>query len=102
MSIEQNIARIAAFLDKYPGVMRMEGVTAAFVKELMRRATMLATIAGHQPSSADVDDALDELFDDAGSLTRTLLGAAPVTPGFRPRPGLTIPAEVLRMMNQEP
>jgi cell division protease FtsH len=82
-------------------VRRLDGVTAAFVKELMRRATVLATLAGHQTASADVDDALDELFDDAGALTRTLLGAAPVTAGFRPPPGLTIPAEVLRMMNQQ-
>jgi hypothetical protein len=82
-------------------VRRLDGVTAAFVKELMRRATVLATLAGHQTASADVDDALDELFDDAGALTRTLLGAAPVTAGFRPPPGPTIPAEVLRMMNQQ-
>ena len=88
---------------------RLDGVSAAFVKELMRRASILAAIAGRIAGHDDVTAALDELYSDAGALTRTLLGAdtppadiedAPIRGMlFRagsPRPSLAIPAEVLR------
>jgi DNA polymerase III delta prime subunit len=93
--------------DRVGLVGRLDGVTAAFIKELMRRATVLATLAGHTAGAADVDAALDELFDDASSLTRTLLGAAP-TPTDRDAnfanvhapPHFTIPVEVRRLLDQ--
>jgi len=67
-------------------VARTEGVTASFLKELLRRAALLAAASG---SAADgpgarlrVTDehltaALDELLDSRNQLTRVLLGAAP-------------------------
>jgi hypothetical protein len=49
------------------------------------------------PTFVDLDGALDELFRDSSALTRTLLGAEPVSAngdelGFPP--GLVVPAEV--------
>jgi ATPase family associated with various cellular activities (AAA) len=66
-------------------ITRTDGVTAAFLKELLRRAALLAAGAGpaHDGSGAGppirVTDAhltaaLDELLDAQGKLTRTLLG----------------------------
>jgi ATP-dependent 26S proteasome regulatory subunit len=60
---------------------RTGGVTASFIKELMRKA---ALVAAQRPSSdgqievadADVGDALDELLSERSALTRVLLGAA--------------------------
>jgi hypothetical protein len=57
---------------------RTEGVSAAFLKELLRRAALVAADAG----SADVvrdehmEDALRELLSDRDRLTRALLGAS--------------------------
>jgi hypothetical protein len=61
---------------------RTEGVTASFLKELLRRAALLAaTRAGDTPelsvSQEDLAGALDELLDTRNAMTRTLLGAAP-------------------------
>ena len=59
---------------------RTEGVTASFLKELLRRAALLA--ATNTPdgdivvSAADLSAALDELLDTRNAMTRTLLGAA--------------------------
>jgi hypothetical protein len=66
-------------------ITRTEGVTAAFLKELLRRAALLA--AGTGPASegnggggpirvtgAHLTEALDQLLDARGQLTRTLLG----------------------------
>jgi hypothetical protein len=76
---------------------RTEGVTASFLKELLRRACLLAAEAdrhGHELHvGADVlDAALDELLDTRNAMTRVLLGAsgqpspAPLagTPGWGP------------------
>ncbi|WP_433335738.1 AAA family ATPase [Spirillospora sp. CA-294931] len=58
---------------------RTEGVTASFVKELVRRAVLVAL---RDAASVEVltddhfDTALGEMFDPAQSLTRGLLGAA--------------------------
>jgi ATP-dependent 26S proteasome regulatory subunit len=60
---------------------RTDGVTASFLKELLRRAAVLAVEAesdsrGPLAVSADqVDAALDELLDTRNSMTRVLLGA---------------------------
>ncbi|HEX5633040.1 MAG TPA: hypothetical protein VFX50_07420, partial [Gemmatimonadales bacterium] len=55
---------------------RTEGVTASFVKELLRKAALAALDAGRQRvTDADVHGALDELLTDSAALTRTLLGA---------------------------
>jgi ATPase family associated with various cellular activities (AAA) len=77
---------------------RTEGVTASFLKELMRRAAVLAaadadgTEGPLAVSSAHLEAALDELLDTRNAMTRVLLGAerpgAP-PPGFEgARPGL--------------
>jgi ATP-dependent 26S proteasome regulatory subunit len=79
-------------------VERTEGVSASFIKELLRRAALLAVT--QQDSDTDavtdscVDDALDELLHASDDLTRALLGARRNEPavasppaGFpRPRP----------------
>ncbi|MCZ2823326.1 MULTISPECIES: AAA family ATPase [unclassified Modestobacter] len=60
---------------------RTEGVTASFLKELLRRAALLAaqrTATGPlSVSAADLSGALDELLDTRNAMTRTLLGSAP-------------------------
>ncbi|MCZ2821725.1 ATP-binding protein [Modestobacter sp. VKM Ac-2977] len=60
---------------------RTEGVTASFLKELLRRAALLAaqrTETGPLSVSAvDLSGALDELLDTRNAMTRTLLGSAP-------------------------
>jgi hypothetical protein len=77
---------------------RTEGVTASFLKELMRRAAVLAAAdadGAEGPltvSSGQLEAALDELLDTRNAMTRVLLGAerpdAP-TQGFEgARPGL--------------
>ena len=60
---------------------RTEGVTASFLKELLRRAALVAasrdTDGELAVSSADLRTALDELLDTRNAMTRTLLGSAP-------------------------
>jgi ATP-dependent 26S proteasome regulatory subunit len=61
---------------------RTEGVTASFLKELLRRAALLAathTADGRElaVSAEDLSAALDELLHTRNAMTRTLLGAAP-------------------------
>ena len=63
-------------------IARTEGVTASFLKELLRRAALLAATrtAGDGTLAVSADDlgaALDELLDTRNAMTRTLLGAAP-------------------------
>jgi hypothetical protein len=73
-------------------VARTEGVSAAFVKELLRKAALIAAdadaAAGADPGEDGlvvedhhVDAALHELVVEGGELTRSLLG---VRPGFHP------------------
>jgi len=64
---------------------RTDGVTASFLKELIRRAALFA--ADRTPdgteldvSAADLTAALDELLDTRNAMTRTLLGAQPAGP----------------------
>ena len=61
---------------------RTDGVTASFLKELLRRAALLAatrTAGGEElaVSAGDLSAALDELLDTRNAMTRTLLGSAP-------------------------
>ena len=59
---------------------RTEGVTASFLKELLRRAALLAARRSADGPLAvtadDLDAALDELLDTRNAMTRTLLGSA--------------------------
>jgi len=56
-------------------VTRTEGVSGAFIKELMRQAALRAALAGgEQATVADVRAVLDDLLDDRSALTRRLLG----------------------------
>jgi cell division protease FtsH len=79
-------------------ITRTEGVTASFIKELLRRAALLAaesagqvtSDAGHDNQPLRVTDehltaALDQLLDTRNELTRLLLGGqAPHTPPQEP------------------
>jgi ATP-dependent 26S proteasome regulatory subunit len=61
---------------------RTEGVTASFLKELLRRAALLAasrTGDGRalDVAAADLEAALEELLDTRNAMTRTLLGSVP-------------------------
>ena len=60
-------------------VKRSDGVSPAFIKELMRRAAQFCLDSGTAPTLAlaDVDNALDELLGDGSGLTAVLLGQAP-------------------------
>ncbi|WP_432989173.1 AAA family ATPase [Dactylosporangium sp. CA-233914] len=62
----------AAALDR--AAERSGGVTASFAKELLRRAVLVAADAGHSPTDADLDEALDEMLSQAETVTRSLLG----------------------------
>jgi hypothetical protein len=60
-------------------VKRTEGVSAAFIKELMRRTAQFCfsrTEHNYTASGADVDQALNELLFTGGKLNARLLGAA--------------------------
>ena len=58
---------------------RAEGVTGSFAKELIRRAVIVAAEQSRPPTDADLASQLGSLLDDAESLTRSLLGAPPVS-----------------------
>ena len=67
-------------------VTRTEGVSAAFIKEMLRRASLIAAMStdpaaetGLIVTSDHVDQALAEMLDASDSLTRSLLGAEPST-----------------------
>src|SRR5918994_2241315 len=64
-------------------VARTEGVSASFIKELLRRATLFAAEEGGDLRVTDrhVNEALDELLVAGGALTVRLLGGEP-QPGF--------------------
>lgn len=63
--------------DLDPFVRRTEGVSAAFIRELMRRAALMAADEGDTIVVRDhhVDEALHDLIVTGGALTRSLLGA---------------------------
>lgn len=66
-----------ARLEKLPSfVAQTEGVSAAFVRELLRRATLIALERGAEHAAdEDVQAALSELIDARDALTSLLLGA---------------------------
>jgi hypothetical protein len=75
-------------IDPQTVVARTEGVTASFIKELLRRAALQAAesddangqAAGETPirvTDADMTAALDQLLDTRSALTQVLLGGAP-------------------------
>ena len=51
------------------------GTTASYAKELVRRAVLLAAMAGHDPGDEDLAAATAQLQADNASLTRALLGS---------------------------
>ncbi|MCI0634676.1 MAG: AAA family ATPase [Actinobacteria bacterium] len=60
-------------------VTRTAGVTASFIKELMRKAALLSALEGDGSGAPVVEDrhvgaALDELLAEEGAMTRALLG----------------------------
>lgn len=57
---------------------RSEGMTASFMKELMRRSVLLAAVDGAEPDDEHLRGALDGLLDDQEQLTRVLLGTGRV------------------------
>jgi ATP-dependent 26S proteasome regulatory subunit len=68
---------------------RTKGVTASFLKELLRRAALFAADDGAAPrrdgplqvTDAHMSAALDQLLDTRNQLTRVLLGGQPQQPG---------------------
>jgi len=51
------------------------GTTASFAKELVRRAVLLAAVAGREPGDDHLEAATAELLSDSARLTRALLGS---------------------------
>ena len=74
-----------------PIVERTDGVTASFLKELLRRAALIA--GGRLPDVTGVDlmTALDELLDTRSAMTRTLLGGG-ASAGVTPASGAAHPS----------
>jgi cell division protease FtsH len=69
-------------------VERTAGVPASFVKEMARRATLIAAERGSNATQArDVHAAVDELMTANEALTRRLLGTADRERVVRPSPG---------------
>jgi hypothetical protein len=64
-------------------VARTEGTSGAFIRELMRKAALLAADDGDGLVVCDrhLDEALHELLLEGGTLTRSLLGAGPAADG---------------------
>ena len=70
-------------------ITRTEGVTASFLKELLRKAALFAAEDGPEPgpdgplrvTDAHMNAALDQLLDTRHQLTRVLLGGQPKPPG---------------------
>ncbi|MGY4500462.1 ATP-dependent Clp protease adapter protein ClpS [Bradyrhizobium sp. GM24.11] len=61
---------------------RSEGTSCAFIKELMRRLAQasLARDGGNSVTSADIDEALDDMLFSGGRLNAQLLGGAQAMP----------------------
>jgi DNA polymerase III delta prime subunit len=70
----RRIAFTPAVLDDVAS--RVEGMTASFMKELIRRAVLIAAEADRDATDADLTQATAEMLDEAQSMTRSLLGAA--------------------------
>jgi ATP-dependent Clp protease adapter protein ClpS len=72
----KDLALDQAIVDE--AVRRTEGVSAAFIKELMRRLAQgsIARGGGSQIASADIDEALNDMLFEGGRLNVKLLGGA--------------------------
>ncbi len=75
-SLDIDLSRLETVLDQ------TDGVTASFLKELLRRAAVVAADRADQPedtqlyvTAADLDTALDDLLDTRNQMTRIVLGA---------------------------
>jgi hypothetical protein len=94
---------------------RTEGLTGAFIKELMRQAALRAALDGRAPATADAQAALEELLEERSRLTRSLLGQG-ADAANAPRPdvqpfsamvhamgaaGVSIPEEFLEAFDEE-
>jgi hypothetical protein len=55
-------------------VARTEGLSGAFIKELMRQAALRAALEDRSPTGADATEALTELLEERSTMTRWLLG----------------------------
>ena len=65
-------------------VSRTQGVSAAFIRELMRRAALFAADQGaDKVSDKHIDGALQELTVEGGELTHSLLGARALSSGSK-------------------
>jgi ATP-dependent 26S proteasome regulatory subunit len=91
-------------VDLEPVVARTEGVSPAYIKELMRKAALLAAVegAGTTVTGAHLDAAMEEL-NEGGRLAQRLLGFRPmdeprgtggVAPGTRPMPPTGFPMDL--------
>jgi hypothetical protein len=74
-------------------VTRTQGLTGAFIKELMRQAGLRAALEDRPPTERDAAEALTELLDERSTLTRRLLGQGGrqgenVPPGPSPYPAM--------------
>jgi hypothetical protein len=74
-SLDIDLTRLDTVLD------RTDGVTASFLKELLRRAAVVAADRDDQPegtglhvTAEDLDTALDDLLDTRNQMTRAVLG----------------------------
>ena len=63
-------------------VERTEGVSAAFIRELIRKAALFAADEGGEIVVQDrhIEEALHELVVGGGELTRSILGVQRITP----------------------
>ena len=55
---------------------RGEGITASFIKELVRRAVLIAAEANRDTTDDDLTESLQEMLSEARNVTRLLLGTA--------------------------
>jgi hypothetical protein len=65
-------------------VKRSEGVTGALIRELMRQATLRATLEDSEPTAADVVSILNDMMGERATLTRRLLGQPAEGDGVAP------------------
>jgi energy-coupling factor transporter ATP-binding protein EcfA2 len=70
----RSVAFSSAVLDEV--ATQAEGMTASFIKELVRRAVLIAAEAARDAADDDLTHAAQEMLDEAQSITRALLGSA--------------------------
>jgi hypothetical protein len=75
-------------------VARSDGVTGAFIKELMRQAALRAALERRAATGADVQATLEDLLHERSALTRRLLGHSPA--GDDADRGTTPPPAMMR------